>query len=220
MSRSPKPAPDLSPDSLAEVSSRTLSAYDADAQSFWEATRDHDVEQNRQALLRALEGPGPFRLLDFGCGPGRDLEAFRALGHEPVGLDGCPSFVAMARERTGCEVWLQDFLALQLPAESFHGIFANASLQHVPAQELPRVLRELGASLRPGGALFASLPRGKNREGYRGDRYSHFWSYPAWRKQLVAAGFRELERYYRPTGKPRAEQPWLATVWRWRGGDA
>src|SRR5207248_212496 len=106
---------------------------------------------NRDALLDALGGPGPWSILDLGCGPGRDLAAFAALGHEAIGLDGCAAFVEMARAHTGCEVWQQDFLALALPPARFDGIFANASLFHVPTQELPRVLGELRAALRPRG---------------------------------------------------------------------
>lgn len=204
----------LAAEELRELSRRTVEAYESDAEGFWEATRDHDVDQNRHTLLCHLEGEGPFAILDLGCGPGRDLLAFRELGHQPVGLDGTPAFVAMAREFSGCEVWCQDFLALDLPPARFDGVFANATLQHVPAQELPRVLRELAASLRPGGVLFTSLPRGENQEGFHGERYSHFWDLASWREVLTGAGFGELEHYYRPPGKPREEQPWLASAWR------
>ena len=75
-------------DELQRISAQTLAHYDARAAAFWEGTRDHDVRQNREALLRHIEGAPPWRILDFGCGPGRDLAAFRALGHEAVGLDG------------------------------------------------------------------------------------------------------------------------------------
>ncbi len=131
----------LSRTELGRISTVTVNHYDQRAEIFWRDTRDHDVSQNIQALLQAIVGTPPFRILDFGCGPGRDLKAFKDLGHEPVGLDGSARFAAMARDFTGCEVWHQDFLTLQLPAEYFDGIFANASLFHVPSQELPRVLR-------------------------------------------------------------------------------
>src|SRR5713101_7861811 len=114
------------------ISRSTLSHYDVTADAFWSATRDHDVTENVAALLRHLEGPGPFAILDFGCGPGRDLVTLRRLGHDAVGLDGAPSFVAMARANSGAEVWQQDFLRLDLPPARFDGIFANASLFHVP----------------------------------------------------------------------------------------
>jgi SAM-dependent methyltransferase len=195
-------------------SHRTIAHYEANASSFWEATRDHDVTQNYRALLDHLEPPPPYTILDFGCGPGRDLAHFRSLGHQAVGLEGCATFCEMARRHSGCEVLEQDFLALTLPASRFHGIFANASLFHVPSRELPRVLGELRVSLKPRGVLFSSNPRGENEEGWLGERYGCHWDLARWRAVVAAAGFEEITHYYRPAGKPRAEQPWLATVWR------
>lgn len=206
--------PRLTDAELAEITRVTLAHYHEGAEGFWEGTRDHDVSQNRNALLKAIPGEGPFRILDLGCGPGRDLIAFRELGHQPIGLDGARAFVEMARELAGVEVWHQDFLRLDLPDGAFDGVFANASLFHAPTQELPRVLRELRACLRPGGVLFASNPRGRNEEGWRGPRYSAFHDFERWRAIVVYAGFREISHYYRPAGLPREQQPWLATLWR------
>jgi SAM-dependent methyltransferase len=203
----------LSPDDLAVITARTLSHYDAAAEEFRAGTASHDVSENYAALLGAIETPPPFVLLDVGCGPGRDLAYFRALGHEAVGLDGAACFVDMARA-TGCEVLHQDFLSLSLPPARFDGIFANASLFHVPTQELPRVLGELHAALRPRGVLFASNPHGDDREGFSGERYGAFVTLATWRSFMVAAGFGELGHYYRPSGKPRNQQPWLASLWR------
>lgn len=204
-------------DDLAFISGATLAHYRERAEDFWQGTRDHDVRQNIEALLRHIRAAPPFRILDFGCGPGRDLAAFRALGHEPVGLEGAPEFAAMAREHAGCEVLQQDFLALDLPAGRFDGVFANASLFHVPSRELPRVLRELHAALKPEGVLFASNPRGDNEEGWSRGRYGVYHHLDRWRAFLGDAGFEELEHYYRPPGLPREQQPWLASVWRRRG---
>jgi SAM-dependent methyltransferase len=138
---------------------------------------------------------------------------FRALGHEPVGLDGSSALAALAREHSGCEVWEQDFLALDLPNGHFDGVFANASLFHVPSADLPRVLCDLHATLKPDGVLFSSNPRGEDQEGWNGDRYGVYHRLESWRAFVEAAGFTELEHYYRPAGLPRAQQPWLATIW-------
>ncbi len=110
--------------------------------------------------------------------------------------------------------WQQDFLKLDLPQERFDGIFANAVLFHIPRQELPRVLKELRAALKPGGVLFSSNPRGDNQEGWNGPRYGSYHDLKAWQQLLTEAGFVELEHYYRPAGLPREQQPWLASVWR------
>jgi SAM-dependent methyltransferase len=200
-----------------EASTRTLAHYEGSAGTFWVGTKDHDVSQNYAALLEAIAAPAPFRILDFGCGPGRDLAHFRALGHEAVGLEGCHAFCEMARQYSGCEVLEQDFLALELPTERFDGVFANASLFHVPGAELPRVLGEIRACLKPAGVLFASNPRGNDEEGWHGERYGAYWSLEGWSARVKAAGFEALGHYYRPAGKPREEQPWLASVWRRSG---
>ena len=207
----PKP---LSPNDISSASTITLGHYNEHADSFWTGTRDHDVSQNRDALLQHLRGPARFRILDFGCGPGRDLIVFRHLGHEAIGLEGAERFVELARSYSGCEVWHQDFLKLALPPEFFDGIFANASLFHVPSQELPRVLRELWAALKAEGVLFSSNPRGENEEGWNGQRYGCYYNLATWRELVTVAGFVEIMHYYRPPGVPREQQPWLASVWR------
>ncbi|MET1079816.1 MAG: class I SAM-dependent methyltransferase [Pseudomonas sp.] len=204
----------LPTDELLQITRLTLQHYEQAAEAFREGTRDHDVSQNIAALLRHLEGPAPLQILDFGCGPGRDLKTFSALGHQAIGLDGCARFAEMARLDSGCEVWQQDFLQLDLPPERFDGVFANAVLFHVPVQLLPRVLGQLHGTLKPGGVLFSSNPRGDNQEGWNGDRYAAYHDLPQWRRHLLAAGFTELEHYYRPHGLPRAQQPWLASLWR------
>ena len=201
---------------MDEVSRLTLAHYDQRAEEFWRGTRDHDVRQNIDALLGAIEVTAPFAILDFGCGPGRDLKAFVDLGHVAVGLEGSARFAAMAREYSGCEVLEQDFLALDLAPERFDGVFANAALFHVPGLELSRVLRELHATLKPGGVLFSSNPRGANEEGWNRGRYGAYHDLEAWRGYLAAAGFDDLEHYYRPPGLPLEQQPWLASVWRRR----
>jgi SAM-dependent methyltransferase len=198
---------------LENIAKLTLGYYDQRAEDFWIGTRDHDVSQNIAALLDHIQGTPPFTILDFGCGPGRDLRAFTDLGHVGIGLEGSARFVGMAREQ-GFEVLQQNFLELDLPGEKFDGVFANASLFHVPSQELPRVLRELHATLKPGGVLFSSNPRGSNEEGWNRGRYGTYHDFEKWRGYLLDAGFQELTHYYRPDGLPREQQQWLASVWR------
>lgn len=213
------PAPSASPAdaaTLRAIAARTLWHYEASARSFWEGTKDHDVSQNLQALLGALPSRPGLRILDVGCGPGRDLITLRDLGHNPVGLDGCAAFVKMARAHSGCEVLEQSFLELSLPSGHFDGVFANASLFHAPRASLPRVLGELFETLQAGGALFCSNPRamGAEREGWQGERYGTYLSLESWSALFETAGFQLLQHFLRPPGRPATEQPWLAMVWR------
>lgn len=203
----------LNADDLKAVAATTLEYYAGRAQDFRDRTQDHDVSQNIAALLDRIEGAKPFTILDAGCGPGRDLKRFAALGHTAIGLEGCADFAAMARA-DGFEVWQQNFLALDLPASRFDGIFANATLFHIPSQELPRVLKQFHAALKPHGVFFSSNPRGANQEGWSGGRYCNYHDWDGWRAFVSEAGFAELDHYYRPAGLPREEQPWLASVWR------
>src|SRR5271163_4989046 len=131
---------------LRKIVNLTLEHYNQRAEEFWTGTRDHDVSQNIAAMLQYIEGEPRSIILDFGCGPGRDLKVIAELGHIAVGLEGAARFADMARAYSDCEVWQQDFLKLDLPDSYFDGVFANATLFHVPSQELPRVLLELHAS--------------------------------------------------------------------------
>ena len=203
-----------SPEDLRRIAARTLAHYDQRAQAFWEGTRDHDVSQNIAALLAHIDTAPPFDLLDLGCGPGRDLQTFKALGHHAVGLEGSPQLAAMARAHSGCPVLEQSLLELDLPHAHYDGVFANAVLFHIPSQELPRILRQLHAALKPGGVLFSSNPRGDGQEGWTGDRWGAFYDWPRWQAYVSEAGFAELDHFFRPAGLPIEQQPWLASVWR------
>jgi SAM-dependent methyltransferase len=196
---------------LSEIETITVGHYENNASSFWCGTKDHDVTQNYASFLSQFPEGSALDILDFGCGPGRDMRYFQSLGHRPVGLDGSETFCDMAQTNSGCPVLHQQFLSLDLPDEAFDGVFANASLFHIPSQELPRILRALHSTLRTNGILFSSNPRG-NSEGWSGQRYGHFIELEESQANLEAAGFEVLEHYYRPAGAPRSEQPWLAIV--------
>jgi len=99
------------------------------------------------------------RLLDGGCGTGRDIAAFRQLGYVCEGFDPCQRFVEQARARSGCTVHVADFESFNVPAR-FHGIFCLASLYHVPRERLVAALQNLRRHLKPGGVLLASMPLG------------------------------------------------------------
>ena len=205
-------------DELNRIEATTLEYYDANAKSYWQGTKDHDVTQNIESFLAACAPEKSLDILDFGCGPGRDIKVFKSLGHFPTGLDGSEEFCRLARRYTNCPILHQTFLNLQLPKEQFDGIFANASIFHVPSQELHRVLCELHRALRPGGTLFCSNPRGEG-EGWQGRRYGHYMELDTIQSYMKAAGFEIVHHYYRPQHKPRSEQPWLAIVCKCNPGD-
>ena len=95
------PRPPLAPSELEQIAAGTLAHYQANAEAFRAGTRDHDVSQNIDALLRHLAADParhpPFHILDLGCGPGRDLAAGSAPGHGPSGIDGTEGTYATGR---------------------------------------------------------------------------------------------------------------------------
>lgn len=200
-----------SKETLNEIERVTLGHYESNAESFWQGTRDHDVSQNIEALLKVLPQQKGLEILDFGCGPGRDLQRFKALGHNPTGLDGSQAFCEMAQSHSGCPVLHQSFCDLDLGQACFDGIFANASMFHVPSQVLGDVLLACYLALKPGGVLFTSNPRGA-AEGWNGSRYGHYMELDVTTCYLEEAGFRVLDHYYRPAGLPQEQQPWLAII--------
>ena len=197
----------------SSLTTNTIRHYHERAQDFWEGTRDHDVSQNIDALCRYLP-EGSTHILDFGCGPGRDLMALTKLGYTAIGLDGATDICSLARSHSACEVWQQDFIELTLPEKTFHGIFANATLFHIPKSELLKVLQQFHQSLTEGGVVFCSNPRGPDIEQVNELRYGNYMEAEGWARFFEAAGFEHCEHYYRPSGLPREAQPWLAMVWR------
>jgi 2-polyprenyl-3-methyl-5-hydroxy-6-metoxy-1,4-benzoquinol methylase len=189
----------------------TITYYDTNADRFWEGTKDHDVPQNISALISNLPKTKPLKILDLGCGPGRDIQSFKSMGHDVVGLDASYTFCQMAAEYTGCSILHQEFEKMNLEPESFHGIFANASLFHVSKSSLNKVLKDLHAALKANGVLFSSSPRG-NTESFDGNRYGNYMEFEEYESFLTKAGFKVLTHYYRPAGKPLDQQPWLAVV--------
>ncbi|MGB1187348.1 MAG: class I SAM-dependent methyltransferase [Cycloclasticus pugetii] len=198
-------------DDISAKETTTIKHYEHNADAFWSGTKDHDVSQNIKAFLAALPKDKTLNILDFGCGPGRDLKHFKSLGHVPIGLDGSPTFCKMATQYSGCPTLNQTFATMTLPFEHFDGVFANASMFHVPSSQLLNVLNKLHQCLRPNGILFTSNPRG-NAEGWQGQRYGHYQELEGSKAFLEQAGFEILTHYYRPEGKPQEQQPWLAIV--------
>jgi SAM-dependent methyltransferase len=196
------------------VSLPTLHHYDRHAQDYLDFTLAQGIEDNRRLFMEAVEAIGGRRILDLGCGVGRDLRHFRSAGYEAVGLDGAPAMARAARRLSGCPVIVQDMLNLDLPNEAFDGVYAYASLYHMPSQALPAALARLARTLRPGGVLFVCNPCGDDEEGWLDERYICLLSFATWSRLVRAAGFKRITHFYRPPGLPRREQEWLASLWR------
>ena len=142
--------------------------YEHNAKYFFEATVDVDMSPLYQRFLPSMPYGG--RILDAGCGSGRDLRAFARLGYSVTAFDASPALIALAEAYAGQPVFRARFQDIDW-RESFDGVWACASLLHLPAVELPDALRRLAVALVSGGILYASFKYG---HGEREDQGCHF----------------------------------------------
>lgn len=151
------------PDSARE----TADYYEANAGAFDARTRHRDLTAEYDAFLALVPAGG--RILDAGCGPGRDALAFSQMGYRVTAVDASAAMVALASERLGFAALRIPFGEIEYQAE-FDGVWACASLLHVPKADMPGVLARLRRALKPGGVLYASFKRGP-REEFREGRW-------------------------------------------------
>ena len=145
----------------------TLAYYEQNAEAFIAGTRDADMSEQYRFFLKYVSPGG--KLLDLGCGSGRDSARFAALGFAVTAVDGSEALCRRAREDYGIDARCIRFEALSF-AEEFDAVWACASLLHVPKAQLPHILQKVAAALKPGGILYASFKYG-NGEGTRGGRF-------------------------------------------------
>ena len=157
----------------------TRGFYDGDPEGYSEATRWNDVTDLTGRFISRL--PPGARILDLGCGSGRDTLAFRHLGFGVVPVDGSEGMCHIASESTGSEVRRLDFLDLDY-VDEFDGVWACASLLHLRPEEIPEVMGLVRRALRSGGVFFLSFKEGDFR-GYRDGR---------WYTDMTPEGLREL----------------------------
>jgi SAM-dependent methyltransferase len=140
--------------------------YDLHADAFVAQTVAVDMAPLHQRFLAHL--PARAKILDAGCGSGRDARAFLERGHEVVAIDGSAEMVRRASRLTGLEVLQLRFEELAF-VEAFDGIWASASLLHVPQRGMAEVSARFVRALRPGGIWYMSfkLGRGERVKGGR-----------------------------------------------------
>lgn len=180
-SASPAPGPD----------EKTIAYYDDHATAYAESS----WKQNLSFLLAPFCGrlsPG-CRVLDLGSGAGRDTEALRESGFEAVALDASMGLLTAHKTRGGRLLLRGDFLHLPFRDACFGGVWACASLLHVPALRAHDVLCDIYRVLLPGGILAVSLKlgSGENRDE-EGRRWTFYLPETA-RAALERANFTILE---------------------------
>ena len=150
-------------------------------------------------IFSAMLCPGAY-VLDLGCGAGRDLKELARRGFCVIGLEYSVPLAELARQYSRQEVWVGDMRVFDLGVRKFDGIWAVASLLHIPRNEISGVLRNLYDALRSKGILLTSMKKGERNETAPDGRNFEFYQPQEWERMLKTVGF-EIEGHQTSTEK-------------------
>lgn len=189
---------------------QTALYYDENAAGYVDATLDISMDEPLATFSHRLL-PGA-RVLDLGCGSGRDLKGLNARGFRPTGLDVSESLAHYARRFSGCPVVVADMLQLPFADGSFAGAWASASILHIARQDMPQALGEIRRVLEKDGVLFSSLKLGSGDTRTPDSRYFTYVMPLEWHEMLLSAGFENTHIEYDKTPSPRTGEKWIRSL--------
>lgn len=193
----------------------SIDYYNRNADRFIESTVSIDFHVTQNRFLSYL-APASL-ILDFGCGPGRDVKYFMEQGYQVEAADGSEEMCRHASRYTGISV--RQMLFGELNAKDrYDGIWACSSILHLPYPELADVMRKMEAALKTGGILYTSFKYG-TFEGERNGRYFTDMTEDSFARLLrQVKGLRLMEQWITSDARPkRADEKWLNLILRKAG---
>ena len=183
--------------------------YNKNAEEFYNGSINADMSSSRKRFLKYIPDGG--RILDAGCGSGRDSKAFIQLGYSVVAFDASREMCKMASELIGQEVWQMRFDEMSFDDE-FDGIWACASLLHVSQNEMQSVVAKIKKALVQNGVLYASFKYGEG-EIERNDRVFTNYTEDSVKSLLEDAGFEIKECELSHDSRPgRENEMWVNVI--------
>jgi SAM-dependent methyltransferase len=184
-----------------------LDYYNRTAEAYSKNTGELDMEHVRTPFLEILDGKA--RILDLGCGPGRDAQVFHALGHYVTAMDGSSAMCGLARQRLpmGVEIIHATYADMNWKSE-FDGVWACASLVHLNPFEMLDVLHHIFSALRKDGVFYASLKMGVGKKKVEEREFWH-WTEKDIHPLLVKAGFTPYRHWVTMDARKEKPQLWL-----------
>jgi len=189
----------------------TLKYYQDNAQTFFDGTVNVDMSSLYETFTQHL-APGA-RVLDAGCGSGRDAKAFQEMGYQVEAFDASPAMVELAQEHTGLPVKVMTFADVDWK-EKFDGIWCCASLLHVSTLELPGVMRRLADALKPGGVWYVSFKYGEGEREVDGRRFTDMDEVGLGALLGSVGGIEVAEMWVTRDKRPGRDENWMNGVLR------
>ena len=187
----------------------TLSYYQNNTQAFFDSTVNADVKPLYVRFLKHIQKDG--KILDFGCGSGRDTKAFTEMGYSVEAIDGSANLCKMASKYTGIKVKCMDYTALNA-REEYVAIWACASLLHISSSDMPIVLTKMRDAIIPDGIIYASFKHG-SFEGVRDGRYYTDMTADRFSELLMNVGDLTLiEEWFSEDVRPDKQVGWYNVI--------
>ncbi len=173
---------------MEDEAARTRESFNVSADEYYARTARFLplVEPSIQSFIKLIPRNG--RILDAGCGPGRDAKRFSELGYNITGVDFAENMVAFARRLVPTAKFsVMDIRRMDFDDGSFDGVWANNSLIFIKKAEFPSVITEMSRILKKGGCMFVRVKEGDGEGMEKDGRYGDLQKYSAYyrRDELV-----------------------------------
>ena len=189
---------------------KTIAYYNKNAESFVRDTETVEFTEVQDRFLKYLQ-KGAY-ILDFGCGSGRDAKCFLTKGYEVDAVDGSEELCKIASENTGLAVRKMLFSELD-EYEKYDGIWACASILHLPKDELKSVIRKMLRAVKTDGYIYTSFKYGEF-EGYRNERYFTCFTEDSFKNYISdITEIQIIEKWVSSDARPgRSDEKWLNLI--------
>jgi len=172
------------------MTDKTKVYYETEAQAFFDATVQIDPTPFLTPLADALTLGA--RVLDIGCGSGRDLLWLKNRGFAPYGLEPSPALAILAENHSGCPVATGDIMGADLLDQAWDGILISGVLVHLPRHTIPAILFRIANAFIPGGRLYVSVKEGNGSATDNDNRRFYYWQDSDFRRIAEKAGLKVL----------------------------
>lgn len=190
---------------------KTIDYYNNFADEFAQATLHVDMDSLYQPFL--VELPNTARILDVGCGSGRDTLAFKNIGYKVDAIDYSEELVKIATQLTGIQVKLQSFYEVN-ELEVYDGVWACASLLHCERDRLAEVIGQLITALKPNGVVYMSFKYGDSDREKDGRAFTDLDETQARTLLELFDDVQQIQQWITVDQRPDRQEKWLNILWK------